>query len=55
MSIPRVLICSQCVHGAFIKGDTPTRSPILIREERAAERAAWERYEGANARAKTPP
>jgi hypothetical protein len=38
-SLPRVLICSQCEHGAFIKS-TPARSPTAEREERAAERAA---------------
>jgi hypothetical protein len=54
MSLPRVLICSQCGHGAFIKSGKPTRSPILTREERAAERAAWERYEAADALAKDP-
>ena len=42
-SLPRVLICSQCEHGAFIKSGTPARSPTVGREERAAERAAWER------------
>ena len=42
-SLPRVLICSQCEHGAFIKSGTPARSPTVEREERAAERAAWER------------
>jgi DNA-directed RNA polymerase subunit RPC12/RpoP len=51
MSLPRVLICSQCGHRAVIKSGTPTRSPILTREERAAERAARERYEAADARA----
>jgi ribosomal protein L37AE/L43A len=55
MSLPRLLICSQCGHGAVIKSGTPTRSPILTREGRAAGRAAWERYEAADARAKTPP
>jgi DNA-directed RNA polymerase subunit RPC12/RpoP len=43
-SLPRVLICSQCEHGALIKSGTPARSPSVMRDERAAERAAWERY-----------
>ena len=42
-SLPRVLICSQCEHGALIRSGTPARSPTVEREERAAERAAWER------------
>jgi hypothetical protein len=42
-SLPRVLICSQCGHGAFIKSGKATRSPTLAREEQAAERAAFER------------
>jgi hypothetical protein len=43
-SLPRVLICSQCGHGAFIKSG-PAKSPSVARDERAALRAAWERYE----------
>jgi hypothetical protein len=43
-SLPRVLICSQCEHGALIRSGTPARSPTVEREERAAERAAWERH-----------
>jgi hypothetical protein len=46
-SLPRVLICSQCGHGAFIKGGRPARSPSIARDEQAAQRAAWERYETA--------
>jgi len=46
-SLPRVLICSQCGHGAFIKSGRPARSPSVTRDERAALRAAWERYESA--------
>jgi hypothetical protein len=46
-SLPRVLICSQCGHGAFIKSGRPARSPSVTRDERAALRAAWERYEAA--------
>jgi hypothetical protein len=44
-SLPRVLICSQCGHGAFIKSGRPARSPSVTRDEEAALRAAWERYE----------
>ena len=44
-SLPRVLICSQCGHGAFIKSGKPARSPSVARDEQAALRAAWERYE----------
>jgi len=45
-SLPRVLICSQCGHGAFIKSGRPPRSPSAAHDhERAALRAAWERYE----------
>ena len=44
-SLPRVLICSQCGHGAFIRSDRPARSPSVARDEKAALRAAWERYE----------
>ena len=40
-SLPRVLICSQCGHGAFIKTGRPASRPAkarrLTREERAAE------------------
>jgi hypothetical protein len=48
-SLPRVLICSQCGHGAFIKSGKPARSQIVMREERMAEQAAWERYEALGA------
>jgi hypothetical protein len=44
-SLPRVLICSQCGHGAFIKSGRPATSPSVARDEQAALRAAWERYE----------
>jgi hypothetical protein len=44
-SLPRVLICSQCGHGAFIKSGR-ARSPSLTPDEHAPRRAAWERYEG---------
>ena len=44
-SLPRVLICSQCSHGAFIKSGRPAASPSVARDEQAALRAAWERYE----------
>jgi DNA-directed RNA polymerase subunit RPC12/RpoP len=37
--LPRVLICSQCGHGAFIKSGRPAKSPLLTREELAAEHA----------------
>ncbi len=33
-TLPRILICSQCGHGAFIKSGRPTRSPSLTRDER---------------------
>jgi hypothetical protein len=46
-SLPRVLICSQCEHGAFIRSGSPPKSPSVIRDEQAALRAAWERYEAA--------
>jgi hypothetical protein len=44
-SLPRVLICSQCEHGAFIKSGRQARSPSVARDEQAAMRAAWKRYE----------
>jgi hypothetical protein len=44
-SLPRVLICSQCEHGALFKSGRPARSPSIARDEQAAIRAAWERYE----------
>jgi hypothetical protein len=53
-SLPHILVCSQCGHGALIKQGRPARSPILTREERAAERATWERYEPSGGRSKTP-
>ncbi len=43
--LPRVLAYSQCGHGALIKQGRQPRSPSLTRDERAAERAAWKRYE----------
>ena len=46
-SLPRVLICSQHGHGPFIKSGRPARSPSVTRDERAAQRAAWERYDEA--------
>jgi hypothetical protein len=46
-SLPRVLICSQCEHGAFIKSGRPARSPSIARDEQAALRAAWEHFEEA--------
>jgi hypothetical protein len=48
-SLPRVLICSQCGHGAYIKSGRPARSPSITRDEQAALRAAWERYAVADA------
>jgi hypothetical protein len=44
-SLPRVLVCSQCEHGALFKSGRPARSPSIARDEQAAVRAAWERYE----------
>jgi DNA-directed RNA polymerase subunit RPC12/RpoP len=43
-SLPRQLICPQCGHGAFIKSGRPATLSVA-RDERAALRAAWERYE----------
>ena len=43
-SLPRVLICSQCEHGAFIRSGSPPKSPSVIRDEQAAYA---ERYEPA--------
>ena len=43
-SLPRVLVCSKCEHGALIKSGSPARSPIITQEEEAAKRAAWERH-----------
>jgi hypothetical protein len=43
------LLGSQCGHGAFIKGGRPARSPSITRDEQAAQRAAWERYDAADA------
>src|SRR5947207_2557363 len=42
--LPRVLICSQCEHGALIKSGTPAKSSTVEREEQAAGLAAWERH-----------
>ena len=33
VSLPRVLICSQCSHGAFIKSGRPAASPSVAREQ----------------------
>ena len=44
MMLPRVLVCSQCEHGALIKTGSLARSPIITREEQAAERAAFLRH-----------
>ena len=43
-SLPRVLVCSKCEHGALIRSGTLARSPIITQEEEAAKRAAWERH-----------
>ena len=43
-SLPRVLVCSKCGDGALIRSGTPARSPIIEREEHAAERAAFLRH-----------
>jgi hypothetical protein len=50
--LPRILVCSQCGHGAFIKQGSRARSPTVTREERAAEQAAWDRYEATGAQTK---
>ena len=42
--LPRILTCSQCGHSAFIKTGQRTRSPAVVREELAAEKAVLERY-----------
>jgi hypothetical protein len=39
-SLPRVLLCSKCEHGALIRSGTLARSPIITQEEEAAKRAA---------------
>jgi hypothetical protein len=44
-TLPRILVCSQCEHGAFIKQGSRARSLTVMREEKAAEQAAWDRYE----------
>jgi hypothetical protein len=41
---PRVLVCSQCQHGAVIKSGSPAKSRIITQEEEAARRAAWARF-----------
>ena len=51
-TLPRILVCSQCGHGAFIKRGSPTRSPTVMHKERAAEQAAWDRYEAMGAQPK---
>jgi hypothetical protein len=43
------ITCAHCghvgaEHGALIGSGTPARSPTVEREERTAERAAWERH-----------
>jgi hypothetical protein len=43
-SLPRVLVCSACEHGALIRSGRPARSPTVTREEQAAERAAWQHH-----------
>jgi hypothetical protein len=43
-SLPRVLVCSKCEHGAVIKSGMLARSPIITQEEEAAKRAACERH-----------
>jgi hypothetical protein len=35
-SLPRVLICSQCGHGAFIKSSRPAKGQSVARDEQAA-------------------
>jgi hypothetical protein len=39
------LVCSRCGHNALIKTGKRTRSPAVVREELAAEKAALERYQ----------
>ena len=43
-SLPRILVCSKCEHGALIKSGSLAKSPIIVQEEEAAKRAAWERH-----------
>jgi hypothetical protein len=43
-SLPRVLVCSKCEHGALIRTGSLARSPIITQEEEAAKHAAWERH-----------
>ena len=35
-SLPRLLICSQCGHGAFIKSSRPAKGQSVARDEQAA-------------------
>jgi DNA-directed RNA polymerase subunit RPC12/RpoP len=42
-TLPRILVCSQCGHGAFIKQGNRARSPTVTREESEAKQAAWDR------------
>ena len=41
-ALPRALVCSRCGQSARVTEDEPVRSPIRIREERLAQREAWE-------------
>ena len=43
--LPHILVCSQSGHDALIKTGKRMRSPAVVREELAAEKAALERYE----------
>jgi hypothetical protein len=51
-TLPRILVCSQCGHGAFIKQGSRARSTTVTREERAAAQAARDRYEAMGAQTK---
>jgi hypothetical protein len=40
--LPRALVCSRCGQSARVTEGEPVRSPIRMREERIAQREAWE-------------
>jgi hypothetical protein len=42
-ALPRALVCSRCGQSARVTKGELVRSPIRIREERIAQREAWER------------
>jgi DNA-directed RNA polymerase subunit RPC12/RpoP len=36
-TLPRILVCSHCGHGAFIKQGNRAKSPTVMREESEAK------------------